>query len=152
MAEIRKAKAREHLEISDMIMDSIESYHADHYSEEELAIWKRAFMPDAIKKIIRDSKSWVLLDKDTVAGFIQYDVPEIKSVYLSPNLIGQGFGKLLVQHTLDEISTTEIRQVEVICTTYVKGFYETLGFKEKDAIITYWEKHPFQEYLLVKNL
>jgi len=53
---------------------------------------------------------------------------ELRSVAVSPEYLGRGIGKSLVEACLDDARSLGVKEVFVL--TYVKGFFEKMGFKE----------------------
>lgn len=150
--QIRQAKPSDSKAVSQMIMESIEHFHAENYSAEEIAIWKRGYTAETVKEQVETHKSLILIIEESCGGFIQFHPPEIKAFYLSPKFMGKGYGKQLLQQLLEELKTAGFKRVELTSTPHVKGFYINCGFQVEKEITTYWEGHPFQEYGMWKDL
>lgn len=136
--------------ISQMIAESIEFFHGSYYSDEAIAIWKRAYTPEQLTAKIKERDTLILEIQGQVVGIIQFDAPEIKSVYLSPSQMGKGFGGLLVEEMITQLTKKGVDKVKLFCTTYVLEFYEKLGFINMGPVTTYWEGQPYDEFEMSK--
>lgn len=149
---IRKALINDADELSSLIIKSVDFFHAKNYTDEELAIWKRGYSPNDLKNQILKRDSFVIVAKDIIAGFIQFDPPEIKGFYIKPKFIGKGFGNILLHHTLEIIKANGYEHIELTSNKWTIGFYKKNGFKLTGKEIVYWENHPFVEYRMEKDL
>lgn len=149
---IRKALINDADEVSSLIIKSVDFFHAKNYTDEELAIWRRGYSPNDLKIQILKRDSFVLVVKDIIAGFIQFDPPEIKGFYIKPKFIGKGFGNRLLHHTQEILKTNGYKHIELTSNKWTIGFYKKNGFKLIGKEIVYWENHAFVEYRMEKDL
>ena len=148
----REALADDVFEISKMIHDSIEHFHRVNFSDNAIAVWKRAYEPDLLKTKLKERESLLLVKDQKVVGIVQFDPPQLKSVYLSPDQMGKGLGRLLMQEMLERLRQNGVQEVMLYCTTYVLEFYEKLGFINMGPVTTYWEGQPYEEFEMSKSL
>lgn len=139
-------------EVSELIIKSVDFFHAENYTNEELAIWKRGYSTSDLKNQIANRLSYILKVNNRIAGFIQFDNTEIKGFYIKPKFIGKGFGRILLQHMLTEIKICDCYSIQLTSNKWTVGFYEKNGFKLIGKEIVYWENHPFTEYRMIKDL
>lgn len=149
---IQKALITDAQEVSELIIKSVDFFHAKNYTNEELAIWKRGYSTSDLKNKIANRLSYILKVNNRIAGFIQFDNTEIKGFYIKPKFIGKGFGRILLQHLLSEIKRHGYFSIELTSNKWTIGFYEKNGFKLIGEEIVYWENHPFTEYRMIKDL
>lgn len=149
---IQKASITDAQEVSELIIKSVDFFHAKNYTNEELAIWRRGYCPKNLKNQILKRDSFVIVVKNIIAGFIQFDPPEIKGFYIKPKFIGKGFGNILLHHTLEIIKANGYEHIELTSNKWTIGFYNKNGFKLTSKEIVYWENHPFVEYRMEKEL
>jgi GNAT superfamily N-acetyltransferase len=150
--KIQKALIDDAQEVSELIIKSIDFFHAKNYTNEELAIWKRGYSTSDLKNKIANKLSYILKVNNRIAGFIQFDNTEIKGFYVKPKFIGKGFGRILLQYMLTEIKIRGYYSIQLTSNKWTVGFYEKNGFKLIGKEIVYWENHPFSEYRMIKDL
>lgn len=150
--QIREPRANEAAAISEMIHSSIDFFHGPNYSDKGIAIWKMAYTPQKLLAKIKERDTLVLEIQGQIEGIIQFDAPEIKTVYLGPNQMGKGLGRLLVEEMTKKLSKKGVKEVMLFCTKYVAEFYIALGFINEGAVITYWEGQPYDEFEMSKQL
>jgi amino-acid N-acetyltransferase len=79
-------------------------------------------------------RSYILAkDDDTIIGFgalhfHAFDLAEVRSLIVDKNYQGKGIGRGIVEALLQEGKNLGVKKIFTL--TYVKGFFESLGFKE----------------------
>lgn len=148
---LRAAHISDAEEISALIIKSVNYFHTDGYTEHELAIWRRGYSPSKVKSQLTHRLSKVLDIEGEIAGFIQFDPPEIKGFYIKPEYSGQGLGSVLLQNMLMTLKVDGHTRIELTSNKMTVDFYKKFGFKLMDEEIVYWENHPFIEYRMIKT-
>ena len=93
-------------------------------------------LPVAQAQVFSQLRSFVVVEKDEqVIGvgalvIIWGDLAEVRSLALQPEAIGQGIGREIVTHLLDEARELEIPRVFTL--TYKPDFFKKLGFSPID--------------------
>lgn len=85
-------------------------------------------------------RSYVIAKKDEeIVGFgalhfHAYNLAEVRSLIVSDKCRGEGIGKELVEHMIEEGKYLDVEKIFTL--TYVKSFFESLGFQEipKEAL------------------
>lgn len=81
-------------------------------------------------------------DKNShLLGFMGIENKKIEMLFLSPDARGKGFGKMLVQHGIENFSAAEVTVNEQ--NPNAKGFYEHLGFKTYKTSATDEQGNPY---------
>lgn len=84
----------------------------------------REYVPDALRAVPHLT---VLLDEhDQPAGFCGVDGRRLEMLFLHPDAIGKGAGRLLVQHAFDEYQVNEVCVNEQ--NPNAAAFYRHMGF------------------------
>ena len=96
---------------------------------DDLTIHEEDFDKMSIYKLIEDS---------SIIGFCAISLKpeelEIEHLWLLPEKIGRGYGKYLLNSTLEECLTEGIKQILVIADPNAQPFYAKLGFEIIDYI------------------
>ncbi len=74
-------------------------------------------------------------------GFMGIENRKIEMLFLSPDVHGKGFGKMLVQCGIEKYSAEEVTVNEQ--NPKAKGFYEHLGFKTYKTSTTDEQGNPY---------
>lgn len=91
-------------------------------------------LPRALGELYDSIRDFFVYEKDgKIIGVAALHVgweglAELRSVAVDPGQLGKGVGRLLVRACLEDAAGLGVREVFVL--TYVKGFFEKLGFKE----------------------
>lgn len=106
------------------------------YPEEWIALWKEALT--ITPTYIRDNHVYkLLIDDNITAGFCSVEentvYNEITHLWLLPLYIGQGFGKKLLQETLQRVAPRNV-PFRVEADPYAEGFYHSQGFRTIDTV------------------
>ena len=144
--EIKKSECSENL-VANLLEIWEKSVRATHtfLSEEEILKIKE-YVPGAICNI---ETLLVLFDKDENSqktdsvplGFMGIEGKKIEMLFLSPDAREKGFGKMLVQHGIENFSAEEVTVNEQ--NPKAKGFYEHLGFKTYKTSATDEQGNPY---------
>jgi len=109
------------------------------YSDEQMENWSELLT--ITKNYIEINNVYKLLDNDLTVGYYSYiylNKKEVKldNLFVLPNYIGTGFGKLLMNNFLDRIKNTEIEKIILDSEPNAKKFYEYFGFQKIGQIET----------------
>lgn len=109
------------------------------YSDEQIENWSELL---TITKIyIETTNVYKLLDNDLIVGYYSYIYLNKKEVrldnlFILPNYIGTGLGKLLMGNFLDRIKNTETERIILDSEPNAEKFYAYFGFKKVGQIET----------------
>lgn len=119
----------------------IEKY-TDKDREQILNIWEKSVLAthdflkpiefEEIKKLVQtfnfiDFEVYCLRQEDEVAGFIGLAERKIEMLFLSPEYIGKGLGRKLIDFAFSKLKADKVDVNEQ--NTHAVKFYEKLGFK-----------------------
>ena len=119
--EIKKAK----------IGDGVDIYNLINEAAKEYEVLLRAL--SYIYENIRDF--WVVSEQGRIVGsvalhFVWEDLAEIKSLVLDNSFKGNNIGSSLIQETLNEAKSYDIKKVFVL--TFIPEYFKRYGFKTID--------------------
>lgn len=139
--EIKKSERTENL-VANLVELWEESVRATHTFLSEAEILKiKKYVPDVICNV---ESLLVLFENDENSrplGFMGIEGRKIEMLFLSPDARGKGFGKMLVQHGIENFSAEEVTVNEQ--NPKAKGFYEHLGFKVYKTSTTDEQGNPY---------
>ncbi len=109
------------------------------YSVEQMENWSELLT--ITKKYIENNNVYKLLVNNLTVGYYSYfdlNEKEIKldNLFILPNYIGNGFGKLLMNDFLNRIKSTEIEKIILDSEPNAAKFYENFGFIKVGQIET----------------
>jgi len=134
---IRRARIEDAMGIHDAHMKSIQEVCSKDHTNEEISGWgNRPFNEDQRVSAIENQYVWIVEIKNTIEGYAQILFKEregvlfahILGLYLTPNAIGLGIGKQMLQLMIDEAKTKRVRQVTLESTITAHNFYQNFGF------------------------
>ena len=144
--EIKKSERSENLVASlvELWENSVQATHTFLSEAEILKI--KEYVPDAICNV---ESLLVLFEDDENSeksdsvplGFMGIENKKIEMLFLSPDVHGKGFGKMLVQYGIENFSAEEVTVNEQ--NPKAKGFYEHLGFKTYKTSETDEQGNPY---------
>ena len=119
----------------------IENYN-DKYKEQLIAVWEKSVLEThdflkksdflEIKEVMKSTDFnaltvFNLKCKNNIIGFIGINNRKIEMLFLSPDFIGKGFGKKLVNFVVKKFNVNEVDVNEQ--NNEAISFYEKLGFE-----------------------
>ena len=108
--------------LTDIWEASVRATHT-FLTEDDIAALRR-YVPGALRAVPHLT---VLLDEhDQPVGFCGVDGQRLEMLFLHPDVIGKGAGRLLVQHAFDEYRVTEVCVNEQ--NPNAAAFYRRIGF------------------------
>ena len=133
---IEKANSQDH-EILTKITKKSKAYWG--YSDEQIATWSEFLTITSI--YIETESVYKLTLKNKIAGYYSFLSEDEKTVKLDnlfvlPEYIGKGFGRLLMEHFLLQISKTNADKIILNSEPNAEQFYAKLGFVKTGQIET----------------
>ncbi|MCH2042897.1 MAG: GNAT family N-acetyltransferase [Saprospiraceae bacterium] len=107
------------------------------YSEEQLEAWKEVLTIHAV--YIEQNEVYTLIQHEKIIGYYSYtridgDKVELDNIFLEPECIGKGYGKIMMQHFFKQIKTEHYRTVRLEADPNAEQFYQKLGFRCIDRL------------------
>ncbi|MDY8134454.1 GNAT family N-acetyltransferase [Aquimarina sp. 2201CG5-10] len=127
--KIQKALRTDAEEITELTIRS-KSYWG--YSKEQIEEWRDDLT--ITPKYIDDNEVYRLVENETLIGFYAYN-PENKTdvklnfLFIDPESIGKGFGKILITDFLHRVEKTDFKRVILDADPNAEKFYLQMGFQ-----------------------
>jgi N-acetylglutamate synthase-like GNAT family acetyltransferase len=134
---IRRAQASDAKGIHEAHMLSIQEVCAKDYTDAEIQAWgHRPFSDYKVLNSIEKDFFWVIADKEKIEGFGHLKIwnseegpkAEVMGLYLTPRVLGQGFGRKIIELMLSELRTQKVKSLTLSSTITSVPFYEKMGF------------------------
>lgn len=122
------------------------------YSESFMERFKKEYL--ITRDFIENNPTFILKEGKQVLGFYGLLIDKNSSLeflFVEPEYIGKGYGKVLWNHALEECVRNGVTEFTIITSPEARGFYLRLGayiFKEVDSLISEGNKTP----ILIYNL
>ncbi|WP_395052663.1 GNAT family N-acetyltransferase [Flavobacterium sp.] len=103
------------------------------YSAEQILKWNDSLTVS--KEYIETYNVFKLITEDTIIGYYSYfniekDTIKLDNLFILPEHIGKGFGKLLMNDFLNKLEKSETKKVQLHADPNAENFYLKLGFKK----------------------
>lgn len=126
---IRKAKIEEAHLLSDIALKSKAFWG---YSAEFMAACKEELTVTQEKIKSKAFSYWVYEHENSILGFyaiekISSEVAELEAIFVSPESIGKGIGKALMDHAISFARSSEAASLRIQSDPNAKEFYLTAG-------------------------
>ncbi|EQC49168.1 acetyltransferase, GNAT family [Bacteriovorax sp. BSW11_IV] len=133
---IRKAKPGEEAQIHEAHMRSIREICVIDHGEEEIRGWGYRPLGDRWVRAIQEEDVWVIDSNSSILGlghivFLRNENEEygyINALYLTPEIIGQGFAKILLLEMINFAKNRGVHTIELGSTITAYNFYKKMGF------------------------
>ncbi len=101
------------------------------YSEELIKLWENDLT--ITEKYIKENKTYHIETDDTIIGFYSFFEKELKvvcldNVFIKPDYIGKGFGRILMEDFFKKIKNLDFERVVLNSDPNAVSFYEKFGF------------------------
>ncbi len=136
MSEITKSNAEDYEILTDITKKS-KAYWG--YSEEQMEYWSDLLTIS--KAYIETNHVYKLIVDNFIIGYYSYiylneDEVKLDNLFLLPNYIGKGLGKLLMNDFLQRIKMTQRKKVILDSEPNAEKFYANFGFIKVGEIET----------------
>ncbi|WP_069997857.1 GNAT family N-acetyltransferase [Cellulosilyticum sp. I15G10I2] len=98
---------------------------------------------------IEKNSTYIIIDKDIIVGFYGLLINEreisLEYLFIEPQYIGKGYGKMLWNHMISECKVLNIKEFALVTSQQAKEFYIKLGAKtcgEVDSLVIKGRKVP----------
>ncbi|MFK7948009.1 MAG: GNAT family N-acetyltransferase [Saprospiraceae bacterium] len=132
--KIQQAKPKDAAAITALTLRSKDYWN---YGSELIESWRKELT--VTPEFIENNEVYNLIDEDKIIGFYIYSAEnqltvKLNFLFVEPNFIGQGYGKILVNDFLNRIKTTSYKSVIVDADPNAEPFYNRLGFQVVDQL------------------
>lgn len=102
------------------------------FSDEILQEWEHLLT--ITKDYIEKNKVYKLIQNDQIIGYYSYfstdeNTIKLDNIFILPEFIGKGFGKILMNDFLKNIKQLDINKVTLDAEPNAEKFYKTFGFE-----------------------
>lgn len=102
------------------------------FSDEILQEWEHLLI--ITKDYIEKNKVYKLLQNDQIIGYYSYfstdeNTIKLDNIFILPEFIGKGFGKILMNDFLKNIKQLGINKITLDAEPNAEKFYKTFGFE-----------------------
>lgn len=127
--EIIKAEITDH-EILTTITKKSKAYWG--FSEDVLKEWEHLLT--ITKYYIEKSNIFKLMENDQIIGYYSYfpideNTIKLDNIFILPEFIGKGFGKILINDFLEKIRLLGINKITLDAEPNAEKFYKNFGFE-----------------------
>ncbi|NKB45130.1 MAG: GNAT family N-acetyltransferase [Alphaproteobacteria bacterium] len=137
--EIRHAEETDLVSLMALFQISVETQGAEHYSSEQVHAWASRATEATFGDFILIPTTFVAIDDSGPMGFCGYARDgHITSLYIRPDCAGQGIGKKLLTHVLEDARAHDVTDFHVEASAMAIPLFEKLGF----------EKSGLEDYLI----
>lgn len=127
-SEIRAACADDAAAVSDVILSALRETNAKDYSENVIRRVENSFGPSQVTEFIKKRKVFVALTGSRIVGTASLEGTIIRTVFVAPDVQGQGVGTLLMSEVERTAREAGIETLVVPSSVTAEHFYAKLGF------------------------
>jgi N-acetylglutamate synthase-like GNAT family acetyltransferase len=98
---------------------------------------------------IKNNPTYIIRDEESIVGFYGILINEgeisLEYLFIEPQYIGKGYGKMLWNHMISECKVLNIKELMLVTSQEAKEFYIKLGAKicgEVDSLVIKGRKVP----------
>ena len=152
MLNIRSAKADEYEILTNIAIESESfwEYDSDHM-EKFKSVYK------ITEEFISNNSTFVLEKDENIVGFygfiIENNEPSLEYLYIEPQYINKGYGKLLWNHMVENCKKNSIKGFSIVTSQQTKEFYTKMGavqVGEIKSLVQNGHRIPLLTYTLEK--
>ncbi|MBT4761178.1 MAG: GNAT family N-acetyltransferase [Bdellovibrionaceae bacterium] len=133
---IRVAKPGDEAGIHDAHMRSIREVCVKDHGPEEIKGWGNRELGDRWIEPIKEHHVWILQKNGVIEGYAFMRIYEnednkhshIHGLYLTPTVLGQGFGKILMEMMLEKAKISKVSVIRLFSSITAHEFYKSFGF------------------------
>ncbi|MBO6184464.1 MAG: GNAT family N-acetyltransferase [Chryseobacterium sp.] len=134
--EIIKANPAEYKVLTDITKQS-KAYWG--YSNEQIESWSDSLT--ITKDYIENHEVYQIIVNNSIIGYYSYFIEEnnhatLDNLFISPQYIGKGYGKILMNDFLDKMKESNIKTIILEADPNAEKFYESFNFIKTGQIET----------------
>lgn len=118
-----------------LITSCLDEINSKDYSEQVIKRMKEKFSAARIKEMSEQVKLFVAVEHKKIVGVGGLKEDEVRAVFVSPESIGRGVGRCLMERIEQEAKNKYIHLLKVPSSVTARDFYKHLGYKvEKNQV------------------
>ena len=122
------------------------------YSAAQIAIWKKANTPKAIRDSLRKRIIFCAFSKGKLIGTIGLEGQEVVGLYVSYSKRGLGIGGILLQYLEEYARQQSIGKLNLTATPSAQPFYAAKGYTSIQQVVVNIQGVDFHETAMFKQL
>jgi N-acetylglutamate synthase-like GNAT family acetyltransferase len=148
---IRKATQQDSQQISELILENIES-NPNNYTEAQKQAWKKYNTSKRITEQLNEKDIYCAFLKDKLVGTIAIKNNELSGFYTSYYSRNNGIGTSLLTYIQQIAIKNNIKKIYLVATPSALNFYQKRGFTLLNEITTTFYGIDYQEFEMQKKL
>lgn len=134
MITIRKAETDDAKNIAELHKKVVKKINSEFYSPEAISEWLRDISEENVKYQFQNSDWIVAEENNKLVGFGQYSIAdaEIHQINVDPDFLKRKIGRGLYDYMEDKLKSAGKEKISLNATLNAVGFYQRLGFIEKE--------------------
>lgn len=125
---IRVAQPDDAPAVSEVILAALRETNARDYTASVIERLEQSFSPDAVRTLIGKRKAFVAVAGSRIIGTAGLDGSVVRTVFVAPDVQGQGVGRLLMAEIERASRAAGIETLTVPSSVTAEPFYAKLGF------------------------
>lgn len=127
--EIREVEDTDLVTLMELFRSAIEVQGRDHYSDDQVHAWSSRASEASFADFVLLPNTYVAIDDSGPIGFCGY-APDghITSLYIRPDRSGQGVGRALLSHVLEDAQAKGITKFHAEASEMAIPLFEKMGF------------------------
>lgn len=118
-------------QIAELFTNTIHKTCNKEYTKEQLNAWANPNIDYEVwEKRLDKTKPYLAILDEKLVGFAEFYEDYIDCFYVHHKYQGQGVGKTLLSHLLNQAKQNKIKTLRVDASITAKPFFEKYGFKE----------------------
>lgn len=126
---IRPAHPDDAPAVSEVILAALRETNARDYTASVIERLEQSFSPDAVRTLIGKRMAFVAVAGSRIVGTAGLDGSVVRTVFVAPDVQGQGVGRLLMAEIERASRAAGIETLTVPSSVTAEPFYAKLGFK-----------------------
>jgi len=145
---VRSATTADASSISELIQRTVRVSNAPDYDLAAIEAICGEFTPDKVLRDMAKRDVFVAILEPSIVGTISLGGERLHSLFVAPDLQGQGIGATLVAHIENHALDKGLSTLRVSSSITARPFYEELGFRT----LVFRQQAPFSTFLMCKDI
>ena len=139
---IRDATPDDAIAISALVQRTVQTSNQRDYPVATVQSIVANFAADKVAGRMRERHTFVCLKDRRIVGTIALSGDRLRTLFVEPDLQGDGIGALLVKHVEAHAQQAGVSELKLSSSLTARGFYERLGYRmiqpeEHDGVSTW---------------
>ncbi len=127
--DIRPVEETDLVTLMELFRGAIEAQGRDHYSDDQVQAWSSRASETSFTDFVLQPTTFVAVNDSGPIGFCGYAADgHITSLYIRPDCAGQGVGRALLSHVLEDAQDKGITKFHAEASEMAIPLFEKMGF------------------------